>query len=459
MPGNDPSVSIIVLNWDGRELLKANMPSVVKAADNYLNTKEIIVVDNGSTDDSVAFLRSKFPKVKLLEIGSNKRFTGGNNTGVEYASGDIVILLNNDMWVGEKFIIPLINGFKSHDNVFAVSSQVYFLGKNKRREESGLTKGWFKKGWLLTGHVVEQDKIDKKNEYEPTFWAGGGSTAFDRKKFLEIKLDTLYDPFYLEDIDISYQAWKRGYVCLFAKNSRVYHMHRATNRVKYGDNYIDIIRQRNTYLFIWKNITDLPMIMGHLFRLPFIVKEAVRERGWGEFTIFVEALKKLPQCIARRQANRRYYKLKDREIFAMFSQAIKPQPISAIDFSFGDHEENLKGDWYTRELNYRWIGKKAICYLQTAKKPSILTIQGSNEIPDEILRQKQFIMSIYINNKLSVRYPLGKGELNIKYDMGETANKMNEIIFELNHTYNPKKLGNGDDIRDLGVIINKVEVI
>jgi GT2 family glycosyltransferase len=448
-----------VLNWDGKELLKANMPSVAKAAAYYPNTREIIVVDNGSTDDSVDFLRSKYPQVKILELGKNMRFTGGNNAGVEYASGDIVILLNNDMWVGEKFIPPLINGFKSRDNVFAVSSQVYFLDKNKRREESGLTKAWFKKGWLLTGHVVDQEKIDKVNDYEPAFWAGGGSTAFDRKKFLEIKLDTLYDPFYLEDIDISYQAWKRGYANLFAKNSKVYHMHRATNRVKYGDDYIDTIRERNTYLFIWKNITDLPMIIGHIFRLPFIVSEAVRERGRGEFAVFMAALKELPQCIARRRANRRFYRLRDREIFAMFSQSTKPQPISSIDFSFGDFDENIKGNWYSRELNYRWIGKSATCLLYSSNKRSKLIISGCCGIPQQLMQKKQYIISVYFNNKMCARLPIEKGELNIEQDVGDTLKQLNEIRIEMNDTYNNNQLGIGEDIRDLGVIINKVEII
>ncbi len=452
-------ISIVVLNWDGKHLLEANLPSVIKAASYYPNTREIIVVDNGSTDDSVAFLKSAYPQIKVLELHKNLRFTGGNNAGVEYASGDIVILLNNDMRVSENFILPLVEGFKYNDNVFAVSSQIFFLDKDKRREESGLTKAWFRKGWLLTGHVVEQKIIDKMNNYEFTFWAGGGSTAFDRKKFLGIKLDTLYDPFYLEDIDISYQAWKRGYVILFSKGSETYHMHRATNRVKFGDDYIDAIRKRNTFLFIWKNITAPDLIRQHLFRLPHIISSSIKEGGIGELFIFFKALMKLPECMKKRYESKKYYKLSDEDIFNVFSADGKPKNTNSIDFSLGDFNENIGGDWHNRELNYRWVGKKSVCYLFSEDRMKKLIVKGYCGIPEPIFKGREFILSIFINNKLMVREPLQNGEINIECDIHQIKKQMNEIVFSMNNTFNSKKAGIGEDERDLGVIINKVEMI
>ena len=456
---NTQSVSIIVLNWDGKHLLEADLPSVIKAAAYYPNTREIIVVDNGSKDDSVAYLKSAYPQIKVIELNENLGFAGGNNAGVEYASGDIVILLNNDMRVEESFIPPLVEGFKYKDNVFAVSSQIFFQDNGKRREESGLTKAWLKNGWLLTAHVTDQAKIDKCADHENTFWVGGGSTAFDRKKYLEIKMDPIYEPAYCEDVDISYQAWKRGYICLFAKNSIVHHLHRGTSLRKLGSKRIDSIIKRNTYLFIWKNIADPDLIRQHLFRLPRIISNSIREEGMGELFVFFKALMKLPECMKKRHESKKYYKLSDEDIFNVFSADGAPKSIDSIDFSLGDFNENIKGDWHNREINYRWTGGNAVCYLFSEDGVKKLRVEGYCGIPEPIFKGKEFILSIFINNKLMAREPLQNGEINVECDIHQAKKQMNEIVFRMNNTFNPKKAGIGEDERDLGVIINKVEIV
>jgi GT2 family glycosyltransferase len=454
-----PPLSIIILNWDGKHLLEANLPSVIKAADHYPNTKEIIVVDNGSKDGSAAFLKFAYPQIKILELHKNMRYTGGNNAGVEFAGGDIVILLNNDMKVEEDFILPLVEGFKQKSDVFAVSSQIFFQDGSKRREESGLTTARFKNGWFFAGHVTDQTKIDEGLEYENTFWVGGGAAAFDRLKFLEIKLDTLYDPFYCEDLDISYQAWKRGYVCLFSKNSIVHHMHRATNQTRFGNKFVDSTIKRNNYLFIWKNITDKDLIWQHILKSPHIISSSIKEEGIGELFIFFKALMKLPECMKKRRENKKYYKSSDKEVFNLFYSDGARKKISSIDFSLGEFKENISGDWHHKELNFRWIGKNAVCYLFSSDKAKKLIVKGYCGFPAEILKEKEFILSVLMNGKLVVREPLQNGEINIEYDIHPAKMQMNEIVLSVNNTFNLKKSGLGEDGRDLGIIINKIEII
>src|SRR4051812_47127658 len=135
------AASVVIPNWNGRDLLEKYLPSIVTAlAGNPDN--EIVVVDNGSEDGSAEFVRAKFPDVNLVALPRNLGFGGGSNAGFRAAKNDIVVLLNSDMRVAPDFLAPLLEGF--HDpEVFAVSCQIFFSDPGKLREETGLTQGWW----------------------------------------------------------------------------------------------------------------------------------------------------------------------------------------------------------------------------------------------------------------------------------------------------------------------------
>ena len=116
---NNASVTIQILNWDGKHLLEEFLPSVLIGAKGH----EILVVDNGSTDGSVEFLKSRFPQVRILELERNHGFSVGNNRGIEKVNTDLVVLLNNDMSVDPDFLEPLLIPFVD-PAVFAVASQI-----------------------------------------------------------------------------------------------------------------------------------------------------------------------------------------------------------------------------------------------------------------------------------------------------------------------------------------------
>ncbi|MDE2666962.1 MAG: glycosyltransferase family 2 protein [Acidobacteriota bacterium] len=307
--------SLIVLNWDGKHLLEEFLPSVVEAVRQGGDGHEILVVDNGSRDDSVAFLNAGYPQVKVVALDRNRRFTGGNNAGVQAATGDVVVLLNNDMEVDPHFLRPLLDGFRE-ENVFAVTSQVFFQDKSRRREETGNTKSRWRQGFPEPYH--DEVPPEPAGVRLPVLWAGGGSSAFDRRKFLALGgLDTLYDPFYLEDVDLSYQAWKRGWKSLLASDSLVVHKHRGTNRGKFGDNFVDNTIRKNQYLFVWKSITDARWILQHCLFLPltqarFLTQTNVRF----ELRAFFKALLQFPEALYKRYRRRADYRRSDASIFA-----------------------------------------------------------------------------------------------------------------------------------------------
>src|SRR5262249_41393467 len=118
-----PPATLIIVNWDGRQLLAECLPSVVEAVQHDGGKHEILVVDNGSTDGSVDYVRQHFPCVHVLALDRNYGFAEGNNRGIAQAQTDIVVLLNNDMVVSREFLRPLLDGF-SDPSVFAVTSQI-----------------------------------------------------------------------------------------------------------------------------------------------------------------------------------------------------------------------------------------------------------------------------------------------------------------------------------------------
>ncbi len=254
------AASIVIPNWNGRDLLAKYLPSVVAAA-SIDQRNEIIVVDDGSTDGSADYVREHFPNVRLIALNSNLGFGGGSNLGFREARNDIVVLLNSDMRVAPDFLPPLLSAF-TDPGVFSVSCQIFFSDPNKHREETGLTQGRWSDGALRVRHVADPT-ID---EPFPCFYGGGGSCAFDRRKFLELGGFThLLRPFYLEDTDIGFAAWKRGWKVLYQPASHVWHEHRGTIGRKFSKSYIDSIVSKNFLLFAWKNIHEPTRLFGHFF--------------------------------------------------------------------------------------------------------------------------------------------------------------------------------------------------
>ncbi len=259
-PVRTTAASVVIPTWNGKDLLAKFLPSVVAAlAANPAN--EIVVVDNGSTDGSAEFVRSTFPRVKLLALPANLGFGAGSNAGFRAASNDIVVLLNNDMRVDAGFLAPLLEGF-TDPGVFSVSCQIFFSDPAKVREESGLTQSWWQDGALRVRHRIDP-AID---DLYPCAYGGGGSCDYNKRKFFELGgFDKLLAPFYLEDTDIGYLAWKRGWKVLYQPRSVVWHEHRGTIGKRFSEEQIQAVLKKNFLLFCWKNIHEWPRLIAHFF--------------------------------------------------------------------------------------------------------------------------------------------------------------------------------------------------
>ena len=298
------AASIVIPNWNGRDLLEKYLPSVIAAAAKHPD-HEVIVVDNGSTDGSAEMLREHFPSVGVLALEKNLGFGGGANAGVEAARNDIVVLLNSDMRVAEDFLAPLLAAF-SDPHVFAVACQILFSDPAKRREETGLTEGRWRRGSLWVSHR-DDPLLDRPF---PCFYAGGGSAAFDRRKFLALGgFDELLAPFYFEDTDLGFLAWKRGWSVLYEPRSIVWHEHRGTIGRTFSLSYIEGVLGKNRLLFCWKNIHEWRRMAGHL-----VVAGA---RGWRKRGAVAawSAFRQLPAALRSRKTARSLAAISDTEAF------------------------------------------------------------------------------------------------------------------------------------------------
>lgn len=252
------AATVVIPNWNGRDLLAKYLPSVVEALSSNPRN-EILVVDNASTDGSAEFLHSQFPSVRVLALDRNYGFGGGSNRGLAAARNDIVVLLNSDMRVAPDFLEPLLDGFSASD-VFAVSCQIFFSDPSKLREETGMSECWWHRGMLRARHRADASV----ESLWPCFYAGGGSSAFDRTKFLELGgFDDLLRPFYMEDSDIGLMAWKRGWRILYQPRSRVWHEHRGTIGKSFSRTHIDAVIGKNAILYAWKNAHAPSRLLAH----------------------------------------------------------------------------------------------------------------------------------------------------------------------------------------------------
>jgi len=379
----DPTrCSIVIVSWEGRDLLSESLPALLKAVKFQGGDHEIIVVDNGSTDGTEEYLRAHFPQVRIVRNPINEYFAGGNNLGVAAAKNDILVLLNNDMIVHEDFLAPLLAGFRSPD-VFAVASQVFLADPSKRREETGKARASFNGCDLDWRHETVLPS-DEEQQYVPVFWGHGGAVAVDRHKFLWLGgFDRLYDPFYVEDADLSYCAWKVGWQCLMAVQSKVIHKHRSSTS-RFGKLFISQIVRRNQYLFLWKNFGDFGKLMAHFARAPRALVRRAGTPGIGirvEMLAFLGAAERLPAVLRQKLRVARSVVRSDQEILEVTNTppdaTIKS---NHIDFALGPFSDQLGRGWHDLELGdgrpYRWMTKQASLFLLAPQGEAELLVQG-----------------------------------------------------------------------------------
>ena len=217
-------LAIVLVNWNSYELTRDTLESLAKSI--YTNF-DIIVVDNGSIDESVDLLKKNFPNIILIKLDSNKGFTGGNNVGMQFALGhdyEYIMMLNNDVLVDTHFLIPLITKMEEDKTIGAVQPLIYFHHDTNLIWNAGSTFN------ALLGICDTPNYNHKDPEHQFTSiskkidWITG--CAFMIRASVLKKTGLLKEGFfiYYEDVDLSFRIKAAGYSLSYVPTSVIYHI-------------------------------------------------------------------------------------------------------------------------------------------------------------------------------------------------------------------------------------------
>ncbi|GAG72215.1 unnamed protein product [marine sediment metagenome] len=253
-----PQISISIVNLNGKDYLGQCLDSIKNL--NYPEDKlETIVIDNGSSDDSVNFIKSNYPLVKLISNDKNMGFAFANNQAAKAANGDYIAFLNNDTRVDKNWLIELLRPIYKNKEVVASGSKVLSIdGKNI--DFVGGMINFEGKGFQIDyGIPVEKGNY---SQYRYLPFVNGGAMLVDRKIFLGAGgFDEDFFAYY-EDVDFGWRLWVLGYKVVFAPESIVYHHHHGTSKI-FSEDKLRFLKERNSLYSIFKNYDDenLPKIL------------------------------------------------------------------------------------------------------------------------------------------------------------------------------------------------------
>ncbi|MDZ7339509.1 MAG: glycosyltransferase family 2 protein [candidate division KSB1 bacterium] len=259
MSTNDdrPTVAIIILNWNNPDDTLACLRSVM-ALDYPTDRWQVIVVDNGSTDDSVARIRAAYPDVLLIETGANLGYAEGNNVGIRYAlqtHPDHILILNNDTEVRPDFLSRLVEEAESDPSIGVVGPKMYFLNPPDMVFAAGSLVKWAE--GTLDHRGIWKRESDcgplYANSPEDVDFIVGCGVLFRREVLEEIGL--LDNRYYLnfEDVDICIRAQRAGYRVRYTPHAVLYHKVSATLGQASPQN--TYYMTRNGLLFFWSNLS------------------------------------------------------------------------------------------------------------------------------------------------------------------------------------------------------------
>ncbi len=303
-PAEGRTVTFIVPTHNQRHLVDFCLPPLLSEAG---REHRVLVVDDGSTDATAEHVRQAYRRVMLLRLDTNQGFARAVRAGIAATDTALFALINTDVEVRPGFLDRMLPHFDRED-VFAVCARIQ-LADGSQVETGNVAPAF---SGILEPHHVAPTRPG------PILYAGGASSVFHRSRYQALGgLDTIYHPFYWEDIDLGYRAWRRGWRSVFEPAASVLHLRRATIGWHYGDAFASETFLRNSLIFIWKNLRDRAMLTQHLV---YVWARLTREVLAGEAALcraLLRALPAFPSALRGRWQCRRRGDLGDRDILAM----------------------------------------------------------------------------------------------------------------------------------------------
>ncbi|NCW13204.1 MAG: glycosyltransferase family 2 protein [Chitinophagia bacterium] len=248
-----PSVSIVILNFNGAKYLQEFLPSVL--ATNYENF-EIVVADNGSSDDSILVLNQQFPSVKIITSATNEGFAGGYNWALKQICSNYYVLLNSDVSVDPNWLIPMVDLLESNLSIGACQPKILSQKQTNYFEYAGAAGGWIDSlGYPFSrGRVFDICEIDQ-HQYDdeaPIFWATGACMMIRASLFHTLKgFDASFFA-HQEEIDLCWRMQLAGHQLYACPASKVFHVGAGT--LPRGGRKV-FLNFRNNLIMMAKNLS------------------------------------------------------------------------------------------------------------------------------------------------------------------------------------------------------------
>lgn len=248
-----PKVAVVILNWNGKKFLEQFLPSVEKS--NYENL-EIILADNASTDDSVAYTKQHYSNIRIISLTKNEGFAGGYNAALKQVDADYYVLLNQDVEVTQDWINPIISFMEKDKSVAACQPKIKSFYQKTHFEYAGAAGGWmdpygytFCRGRIFD--TIEEDKGQYDDICE-VFWASGACLFIRSALFHQFGGFDKYLFAHMEEIDLCWRMKNEGYKIVYHHQSVVYHV--GGGSLPQGNPRKTYLNFRNNLIIMLKNM-------------------------------------------------------------------------------------------------------------------------------------------------------------------------------------------------------------
>jgi GT2 family glycosyltransferase len=249
-----PQIAVVILNWNGAKLLQQFLPSVIQNSQS--NYCEIIVADNGSTDDSLSLLKEKFPQVSILDLKENYGFARGYNEALKHMDADYYVILNSDVEVTQGWLEAPVQLMEADQNIAAVQPKILSYNQKTHFEYAGAAGGFIDRyGYpFCRGRIFDQVEEDK-GQYDSQmdiFWATGACMFIRAEMFHEAEGFDAQFWAHMEEIDLCWRLKNRGYRIVYTPESKVYHL--GGGSLAYDNPRKLFLNFRNNLWLLYKNL-------------------------------------------------------------------------------------------------------------------------------------------------------------------------------------------------------------
>lgn len=258
-------IAVAILNWNGQSLLERFLPGVLE----HSSEADVIVIDNGSTDSSLAWLSSSYPDLRVISFAENYGFTGGYNKAMNEIDHEFTVLLNSDVEVTQGWLSPILNRFGTDPKISAVQPKVRSLNEPDKFEYAGACGGFidhlgypFCRGRMFSELEVDRGQYD---EAMPVFWSTGACLAVRTEVYKALGgLDPQFFA-HMEEIDLCWRMQRNGYSCWVEPASTVYHLGGGTlSSQSKQKTYLNF---RNNLILLTRNLPTHKILPTVLIRL------------------------------------------------------------------------------------------------------------------------------------------------------------------------------------------------